>query len=253
MTSNLPLTPEDEESGPLPFAGASGRGVRVAVIDSGVHVRHPHIGPIAGGLSVTAAGDLDPADYADLLGHGTAVMAAIQEKSPESEYFAVRVFHRELRTRVANLLRALEWCIDQKMDVVNLSLGTTNAVHESAFAHVVSRAAEAGTILVAARDAGGQPCYPGCLPAAFGVGLDWNCPRNRFRYSESEGVFYASGYPRPAPGVPRSRNLQGISFAVANMSAFIARACETRLPETYRTRRIREALALEYAPIPIGE
>lgn len=253
MTSNLPLTPEDEETLCLPFAGASGRGVRVAVIDSGVHAKHPHIRAIAGGLSVTDAGDIDPADYTDLLGHGTAVMAAIQEKSPASEYFAVRVFHRELRTRAANLRRALEWCIEQEMDVVNLSLGTTNAVHESAFAHVVSSAAEAGTILVAARDADGQSCYPGCLPAAFGVGLDWDCPRNRFRYAQGEEVFYASGYPRPAPGVPRSRNLHGISFAVANMTAFIARACETRPRETSRARRIREALAHEYALISTGE
>ena len=36
----------------------------------------------------------------------------------------------------------------------------------------------------------------------------------------------ASGYPRPIPGIPNERNLQGISFAVANMSGFAARALE---------------------------
>ena len=39
-------------------------------------------------------------------------------------------------------------------------------------------------------------------------------------------TFFASGYPRPLPGVPPARNLNGISFAVANMSGFVARACE---------------------------
>ena len=39
--------------------------------------------------------------------------------------------------------------------------------------------------------------------------------------------FLASGYPRPAPGIPKERNLQGISFAVANMSGFAARALES--------------------------
>jgi subtilisin family serine protease len=108
MTSQLPHTPEEEESGCLPFAGATGRGVRVAVVDSGVHARHPHIGAIAGGVSITPSGDLDPSGYTDLLGHGTAVMAVIQEKSPAAVCFAVRVFQRELRTRAANLIRAID-------------------------------------------------------------------------------------------------------------------------------------------------
>jgi len=38
--------------------------------------------------------------------------------------------------------------------------------------------------------------------------------------------FSASGYARPIPGVPPERNLNGISFAVANMTGFVARACE---------------------------
>ena len=38
-------------------------------------------------------------------------------------------------------------------------------------------------------------------------------------------VFYASGFPRPLLGIPAARNLSGISFAVANMTGFVARAC----------------------------
>jgi hypothetical protein len=39
-------------------------------------------------------------------------------------------------------------------------------------------------------------------------------------------VVRASGLPREIPGVPPSRNLHGVSFAVANVSAFVARALE---------------------------
>lgn len=199
--------------------------VRVAVIDSGVNPRHPHIGHIAGGVSIAPGGEIE-AGYIDLLGHGTAVMAAIQEKaisgkSAEPEYFAVRVFHKALRTTAANLVRALGWCIENRMDVVNLSLGTTNAAHAESFGKAVERATDAGTLLVAAFDANGQPCYPGCLPGVVGVKVDWDCPRDQFRYADS--VFRASGYPRAAPGVPRDRNLSGISFAVANMTGCVVR------------------------------
>lgn len=195
--------------------------VRVAVIDSGVNPRHPHITRVSGGVCVQDDGTIEPGDYIDCLGHGTAVLAAIQEKAPAADYFAVRVFRTALRTSAANLLAALRWCIEQKMDVVNLSLGTVNPAHAEAFAQMVARAADAGMLLVAAREANGQPCYPGCLPGVISVGLDWDCPRDRYRFEDA--VWYASGYPRPAEGIQPRRNVQGISFAVANMSGFVAR------------------------------
>lgn len=250
MASLLPPTPDEDESGPLAFAGATGRGVRVAVIDSGVNSAHPHISAVAGGVTITAAGEVDASDYTDRIGHGTAVLAAIQEKVPAAEFFAVKVFHSALRTNAANLVRALEWCIGERMDVVNLSLGTTNPAHQERFRQAVAEARR--TLLVAAREVGGQPCYPGCLPGVFSVDVDWACPRNRFdcRGSRENIVFSASGYPRPIPGVPRDRNLRGMSFAVANMTAFVARACETgegKQTENDRFRSIRERLASECA------
>jgi hypothetical protein len=114
------------------------------------------------------------------------------------------------------------------MDIVNLSLGTGNADHAEQFSRMVERALAAGVFLVSAREMAGQPCFPGCLPGVLGVSLDERCDRNRYRVRETgDGVaFLASGYPRPAPGIPKERNLQGISFAVANMSGFVARALE---------------------------
>jgi hypothetical protein len=256
MTPNPPLTPDDDEAGRVPFANCSGRNVRVAVIDSGVNPRHPHIAGVAGGRAIGDAGDME-LDFTDRLGHGTAVMAAIQEKAPAAEYFAIKVFHAELRTSAANLIRAIECCIEQNMDVVNLSLGTTNPAHRERFERVAAKASEAGTLLVAAHDANGQPCYPGSLDGVIGVGLDWDCPRNSFRQGAGgeTPLFFASGYPRPAPGVPRKRNLYGISFAVANLSAFVARACEAegRQQRSQSVRLIREALIRECAAISAGK
>jgi subtilisin family serine protease len=199
----------------------------VAVIDSGVNPTHPHISSVAGGVAVTMAGEIDTSDgaWVDRLGHGTAVMAAIQEKAPDAQFFAVKVFHDALQTRALVLVRAIDWCLKHDMDVINLSLGTVNATYTEAFVDAVARCAERGTLLVAAREANGTPCYPGCLPGVFGVGLDWELPRETYRLDHQDGrpVFYASGYPRPIPGVALTRNLYGISFAVANMCGLIAR------------------------------
>lgn len=217
--------------------------MRVAVIDSGVNPGHPHIVRVAGGVSVDAHGAVVTGDYIDCLGHGTAVMAAIQEKAPDADCFAVRVFRTALRTSAANLMAAIRWCIEEEMDVINLSLGTTNPAHAEAFGRVAADAAVAGILLVAAHEANGQACYPGCLPDVFSVGLDWDCPRDRFRIEG--GVYYASGYPRPAPGVPPRRNVHGISFAVANMTGFVVRACQTEgqcWPQEIRDAMAREAM-----------
>ena len=224
--------PADEGAAPLtasPLDGATGRGVRVAVIDSGVHAGHPHIGAVADGVAVESMGVIPGAEASrDRLGHGTAVMAAIQEKAPDAHYVPVKVFHTALRTSAAVLLRAIDWCLEQQFDVVNLSLGSPNPAHAEIFAEAARRASAAGVLLVSARDANGERCWPGSLPAVISVGLDWDWPREQYRCETvgAETVFYASGYPRPAPGVPPMRNLHGVSFAVANMSGFVARACE---------------------------
>ncbi len=182
--------------------GGSGRGVRIAVIDSGVHASHPHIGGVAGGVTIGV--ERDEPGYTDVIGHGTAVMAAIKEKAPDAEYFAVRVFHASLRTTVDLLLRAIEWSIANRIDVVNLSLGTTNPAHRERFAPLVARAREMGIILVSARDAEGIPALPGCLPGVIGVDLDWDCPRESYYCKQTpEGIaVIASGYPRSVQYVP---------------------------------------------------
>jgi subtilisin family serine protease len=218
-----------------PFYSLTGKGVRVAVIDSGVHASHPHIGRVAGG--VTIAQELDEEDYTDIIGHGTAVMAAIKEKAPDAEYFAVRVFYSSLRTTVDLVLRAIEWSMANRIDVINLSLGTTNPAHLERFTPVIAQVREKGPILVSARNANGAPALPGSLPGVIGVDLDWECPRETYYCKPaSDGlVVIASGYPRSLPGVPRAKNLHGISFAVANAAAFVVRACERLENRSYES------------------
>ena len=162
-------------------------------------------------------------DFLDRLGHGTAVMAAIQEKAPGAEYFAVRIFDRELRTNIDTLLAAIQWSVDQKMDIVNLSLGTSNPAHAEKFAPLLAHA-----IFISPAGA-----YPGDLPGVIRVAQDPTLPRDQYR-SEGE-IFYASSYPRPMLGVPPERNLNGVSFAVANMTGFVARACEFLADRSYQS------------------
>jgi subtilisin family serine protease len=206
---------------------ATGRGVRVAIVDSGVHASHPHVGSVAGGVAIDGEGR-QHADFIDRLGHGTAVAAAIREKAPDAELFAVKVFDRALSTGIASLVDGIDWAAQNGMHLVNLSLGTPRREHEAALAGVVERAVRANTLVVAARHDAGQSWLPGSLAGVLPVEVDWTLPRDRYRSALVDGVtvFYASGFAREIPGVPPERNLHGISLAVANMTGLVARAIE---------------------------
>ena len=202
----------------------TGQGVRVAIIDSGVNPAHPHVGGVVGGIGLSASGSSE--NYLDYLGHGTAVAGAIREKAPDALLFAVKVFDQSLRTNAATILRALDWAIDNQMDVVNLSLGTFNQSYRNQFEDIVARATERNVMIVAAHETAGQLLLPGCLPNVLAVELDGDCPRATFRVKPNgtKTIFLASGYPRSLPGVKPEQNLNGISFAVANLTGFVARA-----------------------------
>ncbi len=184
--------------------------MKIAIIDSGIHPGHPHVGQIAGAVEITLTGE--GPDAIDRLGHGTAVAGAIREKMPDAELYAVKVFDRRLTANIGVILRSLAWCREHDMDIVNLSLGTENASHRQALIDAIGN-----LLIVSAASA-----LPGSLPGVIGVAPDPDCPRDNFRYHD--GLFYASPYPRPIPGVSVDRNLHGTSFAVANMTGLAARA-----------------------------
>jgi len=210
-----------------PFAGLTGSGVRVAVIDSGVHPANPHIGSAqVSGVRIGSDGEID-GDFVDRIGHGTAVAAAILEKAPGIDLVAVRVFDRTLATSAEVLARGISWAANHGARLINLSLGTSNPARAAVLGAAVEEAVVAGAIVVSAFESDGVTWLPGSLPNAVGVTLDPACDRHAL-VMIGDGArrsvrFAASAYPRPIDGVPVERNLSGISFAVANATGFLAR------------------------------
>jgi hypothetical protein len=215
--------------------------VSIAVIDSGVNVPHPHLPSVAGGVGIDLEGH-ESHDYVDRLGHGTAAAAAIHEKAPDAELYAVKVFDAELATTVSTLVKAIDWASSRGIRLVNLSLGTPNDFRAPELALAVERAVAAGTIIVSAHEHDDRLWYPGSMRGVVGVVMDDAHPRESVSVVELDGrvVLRASCYPRPIPGVPPERNLNGISFAVANATGVLA-ACLDRRPAV---RSAEEALRL---------
>lgn len=146
---------------------AAGRRPRVAIVDSGVYAAHPHVQGVAGGISLVAG--QDAADYIDRNGHGTAVAAVVREKAPAVELLAVKIFDRTLSATADDLARAIEWAAGQRVDLINLSLGTTNPAHADRLEAAVAAARGAGAIVVTAADQAGVPSLPGSLRGVVSV------------------------------------------------------------------------------------
>ena len=199
--------------------------VRVAVIDSGVNVTHPHIGPVADGVTIRPDGSFSP-DYFDRLGHGTAVSAAIRERAPGADLLVVKVFDWTPTASVETLVSAIEWAARQQADLINLSLGTTLPGHARLLRQAVDDASRAGVLLVAARAHDGVAYLPGSLPGVVPVELDSGCRRLDVTVEDRDDgppTCRASGYPRPMPEASSENELSGLSLAVANVTGMLAR------------------------------
>ena len=166
------------------------------------------------------------ADGVDRLGHGTAVAAAIHDLAPGATLIVGKIFDRTLTTNASVLARGIEWAASRGARLVNLSLGTANPAHREMLSDAVASAAAQGTIIVCAGETNGVQWLPGSLPGVVSVTADARLERNEVIVGASG--FIAAPYPRAIPGVPKERNLSGVSFAVANVTGFLARVLEGR-------------------------
>lgn len=148
------------------FDGATGAGVKVSVVDSGVDVDHPRVRGTAGGVAF----ELDPTvelgyverdgPHEDLVGHGTACAAIIKSLAPEVELYSVRVLGANLKGRGALLHAGVDWSVEHGMQVANLSLSSKSDAMFGPLHEVADHAYFAGTVLVCAANNLPGPTYP---------------------------------------------------------------------------------------------
>ncbi|MCR2805802.1 S8 family peptidase [Paenibacillus soyae] len=136
---------------PMWSAGFTGAGVKIAVIDTGIH---PHRElTIAGGVSTVDY----TGDFADDNGHGTHVAGIIAARrngeamvgiAPDAELYAVKSMDASGNGTLQDLLEALEWSIEHGMDIINLSLGSPE--DSPLIREMVDRAYAEGIVVIAA-------------------------------------------------------------------------------------------------------
>jgi subtilisin len=190
----LPITPE------WAWGGSTGRGVKVAVIDSGVDGGHERVGGVAGGVALQydpdVAGKVRVVEgpHDDLFGHGTACAGVIRSLAPECEIYSVRVLGERLTAKGFVFVAGLRWAIENGMDVVNLSLSTKNPDLFGPLHELVDEAYFRGTILVGAANNLPAASYPSVYSSVFSVAARPESDSPGFAYNPRPPVeFGAAG------------------------------------------------------------
>ena len=159
---------------PAAWDYSAGKGVKVAVIDTGIDYTHPDLAPNYKGGWNAVTNTSDPKDDQ---GHGTHVagtIAAARDGSgvagvaPAADIYAVKVLDKNGSGQYSWIISGIEWAIDNKMDVINMSLGGGEGTE--ALKQVMEKAAEAGvTVVCAAGNDSGPVNYPAKYPQAIAV------------------------------------------------------------------------------------
>ncbi len=211
------------------WGGADGAGVTVAIIDSGVEADHPAVGGrLVESLRVELDGDeatVVPDEPGDAVGHGTACAGIVHELAPGADLVSIRVLGSELRGRGRAFATALAWAIDERIQVVNLSLSSRSDALFAEFHELADRAYFEDVLLVGAASNLPGASYPTLFSSVISVAAhDVPDPWTWFYNPGPPVEFGARGVDVPVAWRGGSRTVAtGNSFAAPHLAAVAAR------------------------------
>jgi subtilisin len=224
---------------------ATGAGVRVLVMDSGIEGDHPTLTgrdipnyeaiPMAVGTDVTWRVEEAPAG--DAFGHGTAVASILASHAPGVRLTSLRMLDADRQGSSERVLAGLRWAIEKQFDVVNCSFGTFGPATSrflASYKRVVDVAFCNRVLLIGACSNSDHRLTS--LPASFPTVISTDCgrlaptPLPGLRRRQGQLVeFVARGVDVSVSWKDGSARLvTGSSFAAPHLAALVARIRELR-------------------------
>ena len=134
----------------------TGKGVKVALLDSGIDVSHNDL-EVAGGICTLPVEDCAVGTpYSDDLGHGTHVAGIIAAKNngigtigiaPDVELYSIKIIDKKNSGKTTDIIAGIEWAIKNNIEILNMSITTDK--DDPALKLMIEKAYQSGMILVA--------------------------------------------------------------------------------------------------------
>ena len=233
----------DRINAELAWQATAGSAVKVAILDTGIDLNHPDLKDnIKGNFNA-----INPRKSGqDDNGHGTHVAGIVASvnndigvigAAPEAYLYAVKVLKSDGSGWLSDLIEGLGWCINNQMQIVNMSLGSSG--DNQSFHDAITAAYNAGIVLVAAAGnngaTGGAIDYPGKYQETIAVSaIDQNDMLSSFSSYGPEVDLAA-----PGSNIYSTYNnnyykyLSGTSMATPHVSGVVALICATEIDLSY--------------------
>ena len=211
------------------WRSATGAGVSVAIIDSGIDTEHPDLaGRIVESVEARLDGKrvvFESSDAGDSAGHGTACAGIVASIAPAATLYSIKVLGAGGLGDGQAFLAGLEYAINKRYRVINLSLGTTKPQFFAPLHDLLDRAYQSGCVVVAAANNLPQPSFPSVFSSSL-ISVVKSTETNPLNF----GFHFGEVIELTAPGVnvrtawPEGghRNLTGNSFACPHIVGVVA-------------------------------
>lgn len=149
--------------------------VKIAILDSGVD-RISNVDVADSICLVSEESQITPM-FEDMTGHGTAIASiiagdgedGIRGINPNAEIYSVKVLDKNNTAPVSRIIEGIYWCIDNDIDIINMSFGTNR--YSPALEQAVKAAYNSGILMIgAAGNNAGDVEYPAAFDEVMAVG-----------------------------------------------------------------------------------
>ncbi|HEV2208303.1 MAG TPA: S8 family serine peptidase [Verrucomicrobiae bacterium] len=218
----------------------TGRGVKIAILDSGVETAHPELGGLGLADDVAIVEDglgfrAVPGNGHDLFGHGTAIAGILRQLAPGAQLGSFRLLGERLHSRSRIIAAGVKEALVRGYDILNCSFGCAREDQVLLYKDWVDEAYIRGRHIVAScnNDDYAKREWPGHFPTVITVYFARCAEPTRFFWRRGQLVeFAARGQDVEVAWVGGGRKqVTGSSFAAPHLAGLLARllSCSPRL------------------------
>jgi len=235
----------------------TGKGVKIAVLDSGIDLSHPKLEglELVDDLAVVEKGpslDVVESNGIDMYGHGTAIAYLIRSVAPEAQIGSIRVLGERLNSRTAIIQEGACQALDRGYHILNCSFGCGIEEHILRYKSWIDKAYLNGVHIIAACNNVdfARPEWPGYFPTVMTANFCRSHDSHSFYYRRGNLVeFAAPGEDIEVPWLGGAmKQVTGSSYATPQIAGLLARLLSERPGlEPLEAKALMQRLAMTWS------